>query len=140
MTTRERVEHQTKEIGCMSCHQVINPLGFSLENYDAVGRFRTHEKSQPIDVTSVYTTPEGDEVEIRGARDLALFLASSERVQKSFIRQLFNYYTKQSIDAVGVNEINELHRKFKESNFNIEKLLVEISLVPMKYEGQVDAK
>ena len=124
----------------MSCHQIINPLGFSLENYDAVGRFRTHEKSKPIDVKAIYQTPEGDDVEFSGARDLAVFLASSERVQKSFIRQLFNYYTKQSIDAVEKNQIDELHRKFKESSFNIEKLLVEISLVPMNYQSEVSAK
>ena len=140
MTTRERVEHQTKETGCMSCHQVINPLGFSLENYDAVGRFRTHEKSKPIDVTSIYQTPEGDDVKFSGARDLAVFLAGSERVQKSFIRQLFNYYTKQSIDAVEKNQVDELHRKFKNSNFDIENLLVEISLVPMKYQSEMGAK
>ncbi|MDA7880107.1 DUF1588 domain-containing protein [Mariniblastus sp.] len=140
MTTRERVEHQTKETGCMSCHQVINPLGFSLENYDAVGRYRTHEKSKRIDVNSIYTTPEGEDVEIGGARDLASFLASSERVQKSFIRQLFNYYTKQSLDAVGKNQVDELHQKFKNSDFNIEKLLVEISLVPMNYQSETGGK
>jgi hypothetical protein len=140
MTTRERVEHQTKETGCMSCHQVINPLGFSLENYDAVGRFRTHEKSKPIDVNSVYTSPEGDDVKIGGARDLAEFLAGSERAQKSFIRKLFNYYTKQSLDAFGTNQIDELHRKFKNSGFNIEKLLVEISLVPVNYQSKKDGK
>ena len=124
----------------MSCHQVINPLGFSLENYDAVGRYRTHEKSKPIDVNSIYTTPEGEDVEIGGARDLASFLASSERVQKSFIRQLFNYYTKQSLDAVGKNQVDELHQKFKNSDFNIEKLLVEISLVPMNYQSETGGK
>ncbi len=140
MTTRERVEHQTKETGCMSCHQVINPLGFSLENYDAVGRFRTHEKSKPIDVSSVYQTPEGEGVKFSGARDLALFLATSERVQKSFVRQLFNYYTKQSMDVIGKKQIDELHRNFKKSNFNIEKLLVEISLVPMNYQSETGAK
>ena len=124
----------------MSCHQVINPLGFSLENYDAVGRFRTHEKSKPIDVSSVYQTPEGEGVKFSGARDLALFLASSERVQKSFVRQLFNYYTKQSMDVIGKKQIDELHRKFKKSNFNIEKLLVEISLVPMNYQSETGTK
>ena len=75
-----------------------------------------------------------------GARDLALFLASSERVQKSFVRQLFNYYTKQSMDVIGKKQIDELHRKFKKSNFNIEKLLVEISLVPMNYQSETGAK
>ena len=140
MTTRERVEHQTKETACMSCHKLINPLGFSLENYDAVGRYRTHEKSKPIDVASVYKTQEGNEVEISGARDLATFLASSERAQKSFIRKMFNYYTKQPLDAFGRNKIDELHQKFIRSGFNIEKLLVEISLVAVNYQQDANNK
>ncbi len=140
MTTRERVEHQTKETACMSCHKLINPLGFSLENYDAVGRYRTHEKSKPIDVASVYKTQEGNEVKIGGARDLATFLASSERAQKSFIRKMFNYYTKQPLDAFGRNKIDELHQKFIRSGFNIEKLLVEISLVAVSYQQDTNNK
>jgi hypothetical protein len=79
-------------------------------------------------------------VKIGGARDLAEFLAGSERAQKSFIRKLFNYYTKQSLDAFGTNQIDELHRKFKNSGFNIEKLLVEISLVPVNYQSKKDGK
>ncbi len=50
MTTRQRVEFQTKDTACMNCHRVINPLGFSLEHFDAVGRFRMKEKQKPIDV------------------------------------------------------------------------------------------
>src|SRR5439155_21611092 len=40
LTTRERVALQTKPQQCQSCHEVINPLGFTLENFDAVGRYR----------------------------------------------------------------------------------------------------
>jgi hypothetical protein len=99
MTTRERVEHQTKETACMNCHTVINPLGFSLENFDAVGRFRVEEKKKPIDVSTVYKTPDGEKVELNGARDLAIFLANNETAQRSFVQQLFHHYAKQSIDT-----------------------------------------
>src|SRR5204863_6791717 len=36
---------------CASCHNLMDPIGFSLENYDAIGRWRTVEEGQPIDVT-----------------------------------------------------------------------------------------
>lgn len=133
MTTRQRVQHQTKETACMSCHSVINPLGFSLEYYDAVGRFRTEEKKKPIDVSSIYFTPEGDKVELNGARDLANFLANNETVQRSFIQQLFNHYAKQSIDAYGPKQLDRLHQRFVRSEFNVQKLLVEIALVTINH-------
>ena len=43
----------------MACHGVINALGFPLEHYDAVGKWRTHEKDTPIDARSIYETDEG---------------------------------------------------------------------------------
>jgi hypothetical protein len=43
-STRERFEAKTSPAECRGCHSVINPLGFSLEVYDALGRFRTEEQ------------------------------------------------------------------------------------------------
>ena len=118
----------------MSCHTVINPLGFCLENYDAVGRFRTQEKEKPIEVASVYVTPDGKEIKLSGPRDLANFLANDEMAQRSFVRQLFNYYTKQSIDAYGYDQLDQLHKRFVENEFSVQKLLMEIASVTVYHE------
>ena len=53
MTTRQRVAVQTKPANCQICHGMINPLGFSLEHYDAVGRYRAKEKDKPVDAVVV---------------------------------------------------------------------------------------
>ncbi len=53
---------------------------------------------------------------------------------------MFNYYTKQPLDAFGRNKIDELHQKFIRSGFNIEKLLVEISLVAVNYQQDANNK
>ncbi len=45
LTTRERIALQTEPAGCAMCHKIINPLGFTLENFDAVGRFRQSESA-----------------------------------------------------------------------------------------------
>lgn len=132
MTTRQRVEHQTKATACMNCHSVINPLGFSLENFDAVGRFRTADKDKTIDVSSAYKTPTGELVELSGARDLAEFLANDTEAQRCFITQLFHYYVKQPVDAFGTDRLNQLHEKFVGSDFNIRMLLIEITKVAVK--------
>ena len=127
MTTRQRVEHQTKDSACMVCHSVINPLGFSLENFDAVGRFRLQENDQAIDVSAVYETPDGERIELRGARELAVYLAHHPAAQKSFVRQLFRYFVKQPAQAYGQNCIDELHSQFVANEFHIQKLLVDIA-------------
>ena len=49
LTTRERVALQTESKACQPCHAIINPLGFTLEHFDAVGRFREKERGRPID-------------------------------------------------------------------------------------------
>ncbi len=53
LTLRQRLElHRTKP-ECMSCHVKIDPLGFSLENYDAIGRWRDVEEGAPVDASGV---------------------------------------------------------------------------------------
>ena len=123
----------------MNCHSVINPLGFSLEHYDAVGRFRSEEKKKLINVSSVYPAPDGKKIKLNGARDLANFLANNESVQRSFIQQLFNHYAKQSIEAYGSNQLDTLHHGFVQSEFNVQQLLAEIALVTVKH-GLIGSK
>ena len=53
LSLRERMKHHRQNPACASCHKKIDPLGFSLENFDAVGAWRTHERDidQPIDAS-----------------------------------------------------------------------------------------
>jgi len=48
-TLRERLEMHREAPACAGCHQLIDPLGFALENFDAVGRWRTLDGREPID-------------------------------------------------------------------------------------------
>lgn len=56
-TARERLSPTTTRAECAGCHNDINPLGFALERYDAVGRFRTTENGAPIDSSGTITFP-----------------------------------------------------------------------------------
>jgi hypothetical protein len=126
LTTRERVALQTKPQSCMACHSLINPLGFTLEHYDAVGRFRDREKGRPIDATGMYLTRSGELVKFAGVRDLAAFLAGSEEVHAAFVEQLFHHLVKQPIRAFGPQTLADLRRSFAGNGYNIRKLIVEI--------------
>ncbi len=127
LTTRERVTIQTQPESCLSCHGMINPLGFTLEHFDALGRYRKEEKGKPIDATGSYETRTGGQaVKFTGSLDLAAYLASSGEAHSAFVQQLFHYLIKQPIGAFGPQELPELRRFFTAHDFNIRKLTIEI--------------
>src|SRR5262245_20972517 len=101
LTMREKIAELTRPQACQGCHSVINPLGFSLENYDAVGRFRTSDGTRSIDAVSEYTTDDGSKVRLTGARDVAEFAVASDHAQNAFIEQLFHQVVKQPMAAYG---------------------------------------
>jgi len=127
LTMREKVEELTRPAACQSCHSVINPLGFSLENYDAVGRYRTEDNKKPVDPTGEYSTADGKSVKLAGARDVAEFAAKSPDAHRGFVQQLFHHMVKQPAAAYGPSTLEDLRRSFAKSEFNIQKLVVEIA-------------
>ena len=129
LTMREKITELTRPQACQSCHAVINPLGFSLEQYDAVGRFRVRESGKLVDSVSDYVTAEGQTVRLTGGRDLAEFAASSEQAHAAFIETLFHQIVKQPIAAYGPGVFSNLRQSFVASGCNIRQLLVEVSTV-----------
>jgi hypothetical protein len=126
LTTRERVALQTKPEACQSCHAMLNPLGFGLEHFDAVGRFRREEQGKPVDASGAYQTRHGKIVKFSGVRDLANFLAASEETHSAFIEQLFHYLVKQPIRAYGPEQLSQLKESFAKSEYHIRQLMVDI--------------
>jgi len=129
LSTRQRVALQTRPTACQSCHAVINPLGFSLENFDAVGRYREQEKGRRIDSRGSYTTRQGEKVAFAGARDLGEFLAHSEESQMAFVQQLFEYMIKQPIQAYEANLDRDLCAYFSQNGYNNYALLQQMVAV-----------
>jgi hypothetical protein len=126
LTTRQRVILQTRPPACMSCHGMINPLGFTLEKFDAIGRLRAEEKEQAIDTNGAYQARSGQKVTFKGARDLANFLAESDESHTAFVEKLFLNTVKQPLLAYGPKALSTLQATFKAQNFNVRKEMVEI--------------
>lgn len=127
MTMREKVEKLTRSENCQGCHAVINPLGFSLEWYDATGRFRRTEEGRPIHAGSDYVNDDGRTVRLGGARDVAEFALANPASLEAFIEQLFHYAIKQPALAYGPDVLPALRESFVASGFNLQKLMVEIA-------------
>ncbi|MDR3633210.1 MAG: DUF1592 domain-containing protein [Isosphaeraceae bacterium] len=127
LTTRQRVELQTKPQACQSCHELINPLGYALEHFDAIGRYRDQENGRTIDAKGSYLARAGDPVAFDGARALATFLASSEETHAAFVEKLFRHTVKAPVQAFGPHALPTLRQSFARNNFHIRKLLIEIA-------------
>jgi hypothetical protein len=134
MTTRERVEFQTRPENCMSCHQVINPLGFALERFDAVGRLRETDRDRPINDAVMLSNADGANVEIAGARELAEYLVRQRETARHFVETVFHHAVKQPVAAYGEGELDRLTDDFIQNEYNIKKLIVEIAASVALYD------
>lgn len=126
LSTRDRVALQTSPASCQTCHNMINPLGFALEHFDAVGRYRSVEKGKPVVATGGYQPREGESATFDGAKELAAFLAGSDEAHGAFVEQLFHHLVKQPIRAFGPNTLPDLKASFAAHDFHIRKLMVDI--------------
>lgn len=85
-TARQRLEMHRKVEPCASCHKLMDPVGLTLENYDAIGAFRTTENSVTIDVSG-----DLDGTKFNGPRELGKLLRADKRTGPCFARNLFRH-------------------------------------------------
>ena len=95
LSMRERMEVHRISPVCASCHVLMDPLGFSLENYDGIGAWRTAEDGAPIDVSS--TLPDGSRFAgPAGLRDI--LLAAEERFVETVTEKLLTYALGRGVE------------------------------------------
>jgi hypothetical protein len=111
LTTRERyAAHRTAGASCTSCHSLIDDLGFALEHFDPIGRYRETEEGKPIDATGMLrqTDVDGD---MDGARALADKLSESEQVSRCYAKQWFRFAIGRSesdADSCALQRVEEV--------------------------------
>ncbi len=105
-TLRERMEQHRSNPACAACHSVMDQLGFAMENFDAVGRWRTNDGKEVIDASG--ELPDGSR--FNGVEELRKLLSTDRREQ--FVRCLAEkmliyatgrgteYYDKCAIDKI----------------------------------------
>lgn len=105
MSMRERLSEHRSNAVCASCHRLMDPIGFSLENYDAVGRWRTEEGGVPIDAAG--TLPDGTAFEgVSGLRKALLarpelfVTAASEKLLIYALGRGLEYYDNAAVRKI----------------------------------------
>jgi hypothetical protein len=91
LSVRERVaKHEEKGTTCYACHQVMDAIGLGLENYDAIGVYRSADAFGPIDATGSLPAADGNAA-FNGVRELSTLLAKDERTLPCVVKKLMTF-------------------------------------------------
>ncbi len=118
-TGRDRTERHLSDGNCISCHIEMDTIGLTLENFDAIGRWRDEENGVTIDASG--SVPEwGD---FAGGVDLGRRIAEDPRFASCVTEQLFTYVFGATPTEDEADEVAELTRAFVASEYRLVALL-----------------
>jgi len=128
-TIRERLAKHSIDRACAECHRKIDPLGFSLEAFDPVGRWRdTYAKPKKGDAPKIDTTGEFNSGEkyqdFAGFRDI-LHDKREEQFTRHLIRSVLAYSTGRLMEPADEFAIDRIQEKVKEQGLGLRSLVVE---------------
>jgi mono/diheme cytochrome c family protein len=121
-TLRARLESHRSKPGCRQCHGVIDPIGLALENYDAVGRWRTRdtEANAPIDASTVL--PDGQAVDGPAQLRQALF-GGRDLFVRAFTEKLTMYALGRELRAYDMPQIRAVVRRAAAQNYRLSAIV-----------------
>jgi hypothetical protein len=128
-TTRSKYEAHQKDPSCRGCHQFLDALGFGFEQFDAIGRFRSHEGANPVDASGVLAGSDVDGVFV-GPAALAERLQRSAMVRRCLVQQLWQFALGREVAPADAPEIDYLTWRFAEAGQSIPKLMVALVARP----------
>ncbi len=126
VTARERFSaHADAGASCFGCHQLMDPIGFAFEHFDAIGRYREQEGGKTIDVSGEVVGATGTlGGAFVGVRELAGKLAQSELVRECVATQWFRYSAGRSEVALDACSLGQLRSAFEASDGDLVELVV----------------
>lgn len=132
-TLRQRLEIHRDNPTCATCHDRIDPLGFSLENYDVLGQWRESDHGQPVDAQG--TLPDG--TTFNGAEELKeILMGRSESVIRNLTRKMLGFALARGLTFEDMCAVDAIVADLKESGYQSHILLKGIvKSVPFRYKS-----
>src|SRR5262249_53593291 len=142
MTVRERLGEHVSNPTCASCHNLIDPIGFGLDKYDAIGRHmekvrvmapqtRADRDKKPFSVElpidssgSIAGIPNS---EFSSPKELGRVLAASPQCQECVVKQLFRYQSGRLETVADREVIRRVFADFRSSNFRFKELIIALA-------------
>lgn len=122
-TARERLEVHVENDACAGCHALTDPIGLALENFDAVGMYRTEENG-----TSIDSSGQLDGVPYDDAVGLGQALAEHPNLGPCLVRNLYRYSVGRQPERSEEELLEALSEAFAESGYQVDELLRKILL------------
>jgi hypothetical protein len=123
LPVRERLAAHRANAACASCHNIMDPAGFSLENFDAVGRWRTLEEGKPVDCTG--GLPDGSK--FTGVAGLEEALARRPEVfAGTLAEKLLTFALGRGMEYYDGPAVREVVRAAKTKDYRFSELVVAI--------------
>jgi hypothetical protein len=151
LTHRQRLAGHVESTVCASCHRLMDPIGFGLESFDAIGRWREKET---IFIAAKDARAQAKKVELpletggeiaglpgsafNDAKQLGGILAESPVCQQCIVRQIFRYAYGRLETPADDETISGLFAAFRDSGFHFKNLLIALVRSPEFLRGLDD--
>jgi hypothetical protein len=129
-TIRERLAQHRADAGCASCHDLMDPIGFALENFDAVGRWRLFDDGEAIDTSG--TLPDGTHVKDFNELEASI-LQRPEIFVGTLTEKLFTFALGRGMESVDAPAVRKIVRDSSDHEYRLSSLISGIvSSVPFQ--------
>lgn len=122
-TVRERFEQHRDKPACYSCHVRLDPPGFALERFDAIGSWREKDGSQPIDAHAEWNGAPFD----GPAAYKALLAQNPHEFTRGFIEHLLSYALGRSLEVYDMPVVAQIEKAAKADGWKFSRVIVEIA-------------
>jgi hypothetical protein len=135
---RELLEQHRASATCAACHDFIDPIGFGLENYDLLGRWRSEEGGRPVDAKG--KLPDGTEFD--GPQELKqVLLGRKDKFVRHLTTKMLGFALGRGLTIEDQCTVNEIATKVKEGEYRSHVLMAEIVCsVPFRYRASESSK
>jgi hypothetical protein len=121
LTTRQGLELQTSGAQCARCHARFDPMGFALEHFDAIGRYRETENELAIDASGAFE----DGTQFNGARELGAALRGSATVTECLLRNFYRSVNGRVDDEYDLPEVAALGVRLRARDYVFRDLVAD---------------
>jgi hypothetical protein len=130
-TMRQRMEEHRANPACASCHRMMDPIGFALENFDGVGKWRTAEAGQKLDVSGALV----DGSKIDGVASLREgLLRYSPQFVRTATEKLLTYALGRGVDYDDMPTVRSIVREAGKDDYKLSAIVFEIvKSAPFQY-------
>lgn len=124
LTVPQLLARHRNHPSCVACHQMIDPLGVALENFDPTGKWRDQDQGQPIEARGELM----DGARFNGVTELKeILMARKEEFVRSFVEKMLTYALGRRLDYYDVATVQHLVQAVKEDDYRFARVVIEVA-------------